>query len=312
MTYSEVLDFLFNQFPQYQKIGGGAYKPGLDNIITLCDYLGNPQDDLKIIHVAGTNGKGSTCSLLSAVYQAAGYNVGLFTSPHLLDFRERIKFNGIPIPEEYVVDFVVLHKPFFESLNASFFEWSTALAFTYFKSVKLDIVILETGLGGRLDATNIVNPILSVITSISIDHTSYLGTSLEGIAKEKGGIIKRGVPVVLSSGNPCEVIDIIKEISSSLEGKCSISKVSDLKSDLIGDYQRYNKGVALEVLSSLHNSYPISDKNITDGFINSHKLTGFRGRWELLQSNPKVVADIGHNFSGVSEVINRLANQKYE
>ncbi len=307
MTYQEVLDFLFIQFPQYQKIGGKAFKPGLDNIQKICDYLGNPQDDLKIIHVAGTNGKGSTCNMLSAVYQSAGYKVGLFTSPHLIDFRERIRVNGVCVSEEWVVQFVNDHLAYFKSLNASFFEWTTALAFAYFQVSKTDLVILETGLGGRLDATNIVKPILSVITNIGIDHTQYLGTTIKEIASEKGGIIKRDTPVVLSEGNLDETIQVIKTIAIQKNAACYVASISDLESDLKGDYQRFNKGVVAEVIK--HIDYDLSAHDIREGLRNSIHLTGFRGRWELLSDKPKTIADIGHNYSGVSEVVKQLEKE---
>lgn len=307
MTYQEVLDFLFTQFPQYQKVGGSAYKPGLTNIRSLCDYLDNPQDDLNIVHVAGTNGKGSTCNMLAAIYQSAGYKVGLFTSPHLIDFRERIRVNGQCISEEWVVSFVNKHLNHFNSLNASFFEWTTALAFAFFKESETDLVILETGLGGRLDATNIVTPTISVITNIGIDHTQYLGNTLQEIAKEKGGIIKDKIPVVVSVGNELETIKTIQSIANQHQSICFIAEQSDRQGDLKGEYQRFNRGVVLEVIKHLPNK--VSQEAIEAGFIQSTKLTGFRGRWEQLSTSPLVIADIGHNYAGVKEVVAQLEKE---
>ena len=308
MTYQEVLDFLFTQFPQYQKIGGAAYKPGLVNIKTVCEYLGNPQQDLKIIHVAGTNGKGSTCSMLSSVLQTAGFNVGLFTSPHLIDFRERIRINGIEISEAWVIDFVEKHQAFLKSMNASFFEWTTALAFTYFRENKVDYVVLETGLGGRLDATNIVKPIISVITSIGIDHTQYLGNTIEAIAKEKGGIIKPNTPIVLSSANSHSVIEVIKNIAKQNNAEFYTAQESELECDLKGDYQKFNKGTVLKTLEVIG----ITDKEIIEkGLRNTIQNTKFRGRWEILSTKPKTIADIGHNFSGISQIVSQLQKEHY-
>ncbi len=310
MTYQEVLDFLFTQFPQYQKVGGKAFKPGLANIQKICDYLGNPQSDLKIIHVAGTNGKGSTCNMLSAIYQSEGYNVGLFTSPHLIDFRERIRLNGQCIPEEWVVNFVNQHLSYFISLNASFFEWTTALAFAYFKEIKTDLVVLEVGLGGRLDSTNIVQPLISVITNIGIDHTQYLGSTMKEIATEKGGIIKENTPVVLSTGNDLETIQVIQHIAKERNSPCFLAEQSNLESDLKGDYQKFNKGVVLEVIK--HLEWPVSDESINTGLKNSTRLTGFRGRWEELSKKPMTIADIGHNYAGVQEVTKQLKTESYK
>lgn len=309
MTYQEVLDFLFTQFPQYQKVGGTAYKPGLENIKSLCNYLGNPQDELKIIHLAGTNGKGSTCNMLSAILQSAGYKVGLFTSPHLIDFRERIRVDGVCISEEWVVSFVNEHKSHFDSLNASFFEWTTALAFEYFKYSLTDVVVLETGLGGRLDATNVVSPMISAITNIGVDHTQYLGDTIELIASEKGGIIKPNVPVVISKGNLPEVITVLTGIAQSNNSSIFFANQYDFSGDLKGNYQRFNRGVAIEILK--HIPFEVSEENIREGFKNTIALTGFRGRWEKLAASPQVIADIGHNYSGVKEVVAQLANESY-
>lgn len=315
MTYQEVLDYLFNQFPQYQKIGGKAFKPGLDNIVKVCDHLGNPQRDLKIIHVAGTNGKGSTCSMMASVLTEAGYKVGLFTSPHIADFSERIRINGIPISQENVISFVEKNKSFFDNFGASFFEWSTALAFHYFKEQKVDFAIIETGLGGRLDATNIVSPILSIITNISIDHTQYLGNTIEEIAGEKAGIVKEGVPVVTTCSNPPEVLAVLKKYAERMSSKLIVASVNEnYESDLTGGYQRLNKGVVVAALELLEQEgiIKISLDNLKRGFLSVSKNAGLRGRWELLQTAPKVVADIGHNYEGVKEVVAQLGSERFE
>lgn len=314
MTYQEVLDYLFNQFPQYQKIGGQAYKPGLDNIRKICKHLGDPQDQLKIVHVAGTNGKGSTCSMLASVLKEAGYRTGLFTSPHLVDFTERIRINGIPIPEHEVIDFVKENKAFFDLSGASFFEWSTALAFSYFAQENVDIVVLETGLGGRLDATNIVSPLLSVITNIGIDHTQYLGETLVAIAKEKGGIIKESVPVVLAHGNQPEVVTALQEIATVKNAKLSIAQRDQkYQSDLAGGFQEVNRGSVLAVVKELNEmGWHISEEALTKGFRWTVKNSGLRGRWEMLQLFPKVIADIGHNYEGVQQVVEQLGKEKFE
>lgn len=313
MTYQEVLDYLFQQFPQYQKIGGKAFKPGLDNIQQLCDYLGNPQEDLKFIHVAGTNGKGSTCSMLASVLTEAGYKVGLFTSPHLVDFSERIRINGEVIPQDYIVSFVEQHKFYFDDSGASFFEWSLALALDYFRDQEADIVILETGLGGRLDATNIVTPILSVITSIGIDHTQYLGITIHEIAKEKAGIIKEAVTVVTTISNPVDALEVINHKADELHCPIYLA-VSDenYASDLKGGYQQINKGVVLKCVDVLNDlDYSISEDALTKGFLSVRKNAGLRGRWELLQDNPRVIVDIGHNFDGVQEVVKQIKQEEY-
>lgn len=313
MTYQEVLDYLFQQFPQYQKIGGKAFKPGLENIQELCDYLGNPQDDLQFVHIAGTNGKGSTCSMLASILTEAGYKVGLFTSPHLVDFSERIRINGEVISQEYIISFVEHHKAYFDVSGASFFEWTLALALDYFKKQGTDIVILETGLGGRLDATNIVTPILSVITSISIDHTQYLGTTVHEISKEKAGIIKEEVPVVTTISNPVDALEVINHRAEELNSPIYLA-VSDesYTSDLLGGYQQINKGVVLKCVDILRElSFSIPDSAIEKGLLSVRKNAGLRGRWEQLQDKPRVIADIGHNYDGVLEVVKQLQQEKY-
>lgn len=312
MTYQEVLDYLFQQFPQYQKIGGKAFKPGLDNIRKLCDYLGNPEKDLKFIHVAGTNGKGSTCSMLASILKEAGYQVGLFTSPHLADFSERVRINGTEISREDIVSFVEEHKTFFDTCGASFFEWSLALALDYFRRKEVDMVILETGLGGRLDATNVVMPVLSVITSIGIDHTQYLGNTIHEIAKEKAGIIKSGTPVVTTISNPIEALEVINEKADEMDAPIYLAPTDDrYESDLKGGYQQINKGIVLKCLEILE-KFEVSENAILKGMLSVRKNAGLRGRWEELQNNPKVIADIGHNYDGVYEVVQQLALEAFK
>lgn len=312
MTYQEVLNYLFQQFPQYQKIGGKAFKPGLDNIKKLCSYLNDPQDDLRIIHVAGTNGKGSTCSMLASILKEAGYGVGLFTSPHLVDFSERIRINGEVISQEEVVSFVKEHKAYFDQSGASFFEWTLALALHHFKQQDVDYVILETGLGGRLDATNVVMPILSVITSIGIDHTQYLGTTIHEIAKEKAGIIKLELPVVTTMTNPVDALEAINHRADELDSPVFWAAADDeYPSDLLGDFQRVNKGVVMKCLEVLSDELNITEEHIKTGMLNVRQNAGLRGRWDVLQKVPKVIADIGHNFDGVQELVKQLESEEY-
>ncbi|MCB9197550.1 MAG: bifunctional folylpolyglutamate synthase/dihydrofolate synthase [Flavobacteriales bacterium] len=313
MTYQEVLDYLFNQFPQYQKIGNEAYKPGLDNIKALCEHLGEPQQKLKFVHVAGTNGKGSTCSMLASILKEAGYRVGLFTSPHLVDFSERIRINGQPIDQTSVIDFVNKHKAFFDQCGASFFEWSTALAFDYFHQQAVDIVVLETGLGGRLDSTNIVDPILTIITNIGIDHTQYLGDTLTSIAREKAGIIKNNVPIITSVTNEPEVIEVIQEAAKDRHAKLILAKKDhEYQSDLEGEFQQINRGMVLAAINELNNSgFDIHRENISRGFKMTVRNSGLRGRWEVLQLFPRIIADIGHNYDGVEQMVKQLKKEKY-
>lgn len=312
MTYQEVLDYLFQQFPQYQKIGGKAFKPGLNNIRKLCDYLGNPENDLKFIHVAGTNGKGSTCSMLASILKEAGYQVGLFTSPHLVDFSERVRINGREITKDDIVSFVEEHKAFFDTCGASFFEWSLALALDYFRRKKVEVVILETGLGGRLDATNVVTPVLSVVTSIGIDHTQYLGNTIHEIAKEKAGIIKRGIPVVTTISNPIDALEVINEKADEMDAPIYLAPSDDsYESDLKGGYQQINKGIVLKCIEVLE-EFDISEDNLLKGMLSVRENAGLRGRWEVLQKNPRVIADIGHNYDGVHEVVQQLALEAFK
>lgn len=316
MNYQETTEWMFNQLPMYQLQGASAYKKDLTNIHLLVNHLDNPHIDLKFIHVAGTNGKGSTSHMLSSVLQEAGYKVGLYTSPHLKDFRERIKINGTEISENFVCDFINTNKSFFESNEISFFEMSVGLAFDYFSKEKVDIAIIEVGMGGRLDATNIINPLVSVITNIGLDHTPFLGNSLEAIAFEKAGIIKSETPVVIG-----EYTTETKEVFIKKAEECNaeIYFASDLisesyPSDLIGDYQVHNKKTALLTIDILNaqKEFSISPTNIEKGFLNVVRNTGLQGRWQQLGEFPKIICDTAHNKDGLSIVLRQIEKETFE
>lgn len=316
MNYKETLDWMFNKLPMYQTQGATAYRKDITNTVLLAKHLGNPEHYLKCIHVAGTNGKGSTSHLLASVLQEAGYKVGLYTSPHLKDYRERITINGIPISEDYVCDFINKNKAFFEANELSFFEMSVGLAFEYFVKQKTDINIIEVGMGGRLDSTNIITPLVSVITNIGLDHTQFLGNSLELIAFEKAGIIKPNIPVVIG-----EYISETKPVflAKSHETHSEIYFASDLitatyPSALLGDYQIQNKKTVLQTLKVLHDKklLSVSETDIKNGFLNVIKNTGLQGRWQQLGENPKVICDTAHNAHGLKIVINQLKKEKYD
>lgn len=316
MNYQETTNWMFNQLPMYQLQGASAYKEDLTNIKLLATHLDNPQSRLKCIHVAGTNGKGSTSHMLASVLQEAGYKVGLYTSPHLKDFRERIKINGEEISEHFVCEFVARHKDFFEANDMSFFEMSVGLAFDYFASEKTDIAIIEVGLGGRLDATNIITPLISVITNIGLDHTQFLGNTLEAIAGEKAGIIKPNVPVVIGEyTNETQPVFLAK----AEENKAPIFFASDLvsevfPSDLIGDYQFHNKKTVQQTIAVLNsqNEFKVSDESLKSGLSQVVKNTGLQGRWQQLGENPKIICDTAHNKHGLAVVMNQLQNEKFE
>jgi dihydrofolate synthase/folylpolyglutamate synthase len=316
MNYKETLDWMFNKLPMYQTLGTTAYRENITNTVLLAKHLGNPERHLKCIHVAGTNGKGSTSHLLASVLQEAGYKVGLFTSPHLKDYRERITINGIPISKDYVCDFINKNKAFFEANKLSFFEMSVGLAFEYFVKQKTDINIIEVGMGGRLDSTNIVTPLVSVITNIGLDHTQFLGNTLELIAFEKAGIIKPNIPVVIG-----EYISETKPVflAKSDETHSEIYFASDLiattyPSALLGDYQIQNKKTVLQTLKVLQDKklLSVSETDIKNGFLNVIKNTGLKGRWQQLGENPTVICDTAHNVHGLKIVLNQLNKQKFE
>jgi len=315
MTYQTTLDFLYSQLPQYQKIGGKAYKASLKNIEALCKVLGNPEKKIKTIHIAGTNGKGSTSSLLASVLTESGYKVGLFTSPHLIDFRERIVINGEMISKGFVVDFVAENKELVKEIQPSFFEWTMALGFYYFETQKVDVAIIETGLGGRLDSSNVVNPLVSVITTIAIEHTQYLGNTLKEIAFEKGGIIKLNTPVIIGFGIKGEALLELKRLAILAKSKVIIaSKLSKyLQSGLLGEIQQYNIATVLSILKTVNSSFRnVNETTIERGLANVTKNTLLRGRWEVMAKNPKVVADIAHNVQAVEIVVKQLAKEKFE
>ena len=315
MNYQETTHWMFNQLPMYQTQGASAYKEDLTNILLLSDHLGSPEKKLQCIHVAGTNGKGSTSHMLSSILQEAGYKVGLYTSPHLKDFRERIKINGKEISEDFVCTFIEKHKSYFEKGAFSFFEMSVGLALDYFVKEKVEIAIIEVGLGGRLDATNIITPLISVITNIGLDHTQFLGNTLESIAFEKAGIIKPTIPVVIGEYTP-ETKPVF--LSKAKECHSKIYFASDLlaetfPSDLIGDYQTHNKKTVLKTIEVLNcqNDYTITENNSKSGFLNVVRNTGLQGRWQQLGESPKVICDTAHNKNGLEIVLNQIQKETF-
>ena len=316
MNYQETLHWMFNQLPMYQIQGAAAYRKDITNTVLLSEHLGNPEKDLKCIHVAGTNGKGSTSHLLASVLQEAGYKVGLYTSPHLKDYRERIVINGKPIPEQYVCDFINKNKAFFETHELSFFEMSVGLAFEYFAKQKTDINIIEVGMGGRLDSTNIITPLVSVITNIGLDHTQFLGDTLEAIAYEKAGIIKSNIPIIIGEYT-AETSAVFK--SKAKEMHSEIYFASDLiqetySSALFGDYQIQNKKTVLQTIKVLNNKklLIVSETDIKNGFLNVIFNTGLQGRWQQLGSDPKIICDTAHNAHGLKVVMNQIKNESYD
>ena len=316
MNYQETVNWMFQQLPMYQHQGASAYKKDLTNTILLASHLQNPENNFKSIHVAGTNGKGSTSHMLSSILQEAGYKVGLYTSPHLKDFRERIKINNTEIEEDYVCQFIEKNRLFFEENDLSFFEMTVGLAFEYFKNKKVDIAIIEVGMGGRLDSTNIITPLISVITNIGLDHTQFLGTTLPEIAFEKAGIIKSKTPVVVGE-YVAETKNVF--IKKASESQSTIYFASDLvdetyPSALLGDYQKHNKKTVLQTIKVLQiqNEYKISDKNIKDGFLNVLKNTNLQGRWQQILDNPKVICDTAHNKEGLKIVLNQVSKEEFQ
>jgi dihydrofolate synthase / folylpolyglutamate synthase len=342
MTYQETLDYLYAQLPMFQRIGAAAYKPNLDNTIALCKALGNPEKKIPCIHIAGTNGKGSTSHLLASIFQEAGYKVGLYTSPHLIDFRERIKINGKPISKKYVIDFTKKSKALFEQIKPSFFEMTVGICFDYFKSKRVDIAIIETGLGGRLDSTNVIRPLLSVITNISFDHMHLLGDTIEKIAFEKAGIIKPHTPVVIGEREAKSAKVFIKRAK---EEKAEIHFASDnyklealklsynkknpfrkyevihgkkrymIDSELSGNYQTKNLATvikSLDVFKTSETSFSISNKNIYNGIRYVIKNTGLLGRWQIIHNKPLVICDTGHNEAGIRNITEQIKQCSYK
>lgn len=327
MTYQQTIDYLYASQPAFHLVGAKAYKPGLQNTLHLMHHLGNPHEQLRAVHVAGTNGKGSTSHLIAAALQAQGYKVGLFTSPHLVDFRERIRISGEMIPKEKVISFVEANRPFLDELRPSFFETTMALAFSYFAEQQVDIAVVEVGLGGRLDSTNILSPLLSVITNIGIDHTEFLGTTLAQIAEEKAGIIKPNTPCVIGETHP-ETQDVFLTHARAnlilLDGlettncriwfadQCGYMRKRRLKEapdcQLKGSYQDKNQQTAFVALQVLRNycDVELSREAIAQGFAQVCTLTGLRGRWEKLTDKPLTICDTGHNGHGMKYVAEQL------
>ena len=299
MTYEETLHYLYTSIPVFQHSGASAYKPGLGTSIALDDYLGNPHKAYKTIHVAGTNGKGSVSHLLAAILRQSGFKVGLYTSPHLVDFRERIRVNGKKISQDYVVDFVERHRSFFEPLHPSFFELTSSMAFEYFRDQQVDYAVIEVGLGGRLDSTNIITPILSIITNISLDHTQFLGDTEEKIAAEKAGIIKKGVPVLLGEAEKRSVFDLFQN---------EARKAGAPFGELAGEVQQANAITVFSVLHLLREKcgVDILPEAVHEGFGHVTQLTGLMGRWQTLRTKPTVICDTGHNVGGWKHIAEHL------
>lgn len=340
MNYQQTLDYLFSQLPMFQRIGSAAYKADLNNTLAICKLLDNPEKQFKAIHVAGTNGKGSTSHMLASILQAAGYKVGLYTSPHLKDFRERIRVNGKMIYKKSVVDFVEQYKKDFEIIKPSFFEMTVGLAFDHFAKEKVDVAIIEVGLGGRLDSTNVISPLLSVITNISYDHTNLLGDTLEKIAEEKAGIIKPNTIAVIGETQPEVASVFIKHGKEKRSGVFFSDMFFDLKNekqsfkenemvlsadvvfkgmgnnenifriecDLPGLYQLKNIRTVLCAIFFLKTvvGFRITDKAILKGLSSVRERTGLKGRWQLLSQKPLVIADTGHNEAGIKEVLDQI------
>lgn len=316
MTYEQTVEWMFQQLPMYQRVGNSAFKKDLTNTLKLAAHLGNPERGFKSVHVAGTNGKGSSSHMIASVLQEAGYKVGLYTSPHLKDYRERIRINGKYISEKAVVDFIQNNKSFFEAENLSFFEMSVGMAFWYFAEEKVDIAVIEVGMGGRLDSTNIIIPEVSLITNIGKDHTQFLGTTLPEIAGEKAGIIKPNVPVIISEKHP-ETAPVFRKTAKERNSEIIFAEEShiptELSTDLLGSYQQKNiKGVAAVTNQLISQDWIISEKNLRNGLKNVRENTNLRGRWDILQGAPKVICDTAHNSDGLKYVFKQLKEEPYE
>lgn len=315
MTYQDTLNWMFSQLPMYQRQGKLAFKKDLSNTIKLANHLGNPENKFKSVHVAGTNGKGSCSHMISSVLQEAGYKVGLYTSPHLKDFRERIKINGHVVSKQYVIGFIKRNKPFFKKNRLSFFEMTVGMAFDYFAKQKVDMAIIEVGLGGRLDSTNIINPEVSVITNIGLDHTQFLGDTLELIAFEKGGVIKPKTPVIVGETQK-ETAFVFKDLAQKKGSEIVFADRTvkeRYESDLVGTYQSKNIKTVVETIKTLQVlGYKITDKHLKVGLLNVVKNTGLLGRWQVLSQAPKVVCDTGHNREGLTYVMQQLLNETFK
>ncbi|WP_300704374.1 folylpolyglutamate synthase/dihydrofolate synthase family protein [Bacteroides sp.] len=317
MDYQDTLSYLYNSAPMFQQVGSSAYKEGLENTIALDNHFGHPHHSFRCIHVAGTNGKGSCSHTLAAILQEAGYRVGLYTSPHLIDFRERIRINGEPVPEEYVIRFVEKERSFFEPLHPSFFELTTAMAFRYFADEKVDVAIIEVGLGGRLDCTNIIRPDLCIITNISFDHVQFLGNTLAKIAGEKAGIIKSGIPVVIGETTP-ETRPVFLNKAQEVGAPIYFAEENDredypgIECELKGIYQKKNTRTVLTALPLLKEiGYHLDEQSVRSGFAHVTELTGLMGRWQKLQDTPTLICDTGHNVGGITYIVEQLKQQSY-
>lgn len=313
MTYQEAIDWMFKQLPMYQNIGKTAYKKDLTNTIKLSNHLHNPEKKFKSIHVGGTNGKGSTSHMIASVLQEAGYKVGLYTSPHLKSFTERIRINGAEISEQNVIGFLEKNKSFLEENQLSFFEMTVGMAFDYFAQEKVDVAVIEVGLGGRLDSTNIITPEISVITNIGMDHVQILGDTLEKIAFEKAGIIKHTIPVVIGE-KQIETQEVFK--AKAQECNAEIIFASDevkeeYNTDLLGSYQKHNTKTAVAALGKVE-GFVIKPNHIVNGLLNVKNNTGLRGRWEVLSEKPKVICDTAHNKEGLTYVLKQLEKENYD
>lgn len=334
MNYSETLEYLYTSVPVFQHSGASAYKPGLNTSIALDNYLGNPHKAYETIHVAGTNGKGSTSHLLAAALQQSGYKTGLYTSPHLVDFRERIRVNGKMISKEYVTNYVGFHRHFFETLHPSFFELTMSMAFDYFRAEKVDVAVIEVGLGGRLDSTNIITPLVSIITNISLDHTQFLGDTVEKIAAEKAGIIKAGIPVIIghASGKVREVFEenakkekapifFAEEENTLTKGYIESGKTwnyesvdyGSLTGELSGIVQIENTQTVLTAIRKLNNAgLNITSNAVQEAFANVVELTGLMGRWQQIQAAPRIICDTAHNAGGMEYIVRQLEKETYK
>ena len=342
MDYAQTLDYLYTQLPMFTRVGSSAYKEDLTNTIELCKRLDDPQDKFKSIHIGGTNGKGSTSHMLAAILQVAGYKTGLYTSPHLRDFRERVRINGEMISEQQVIDFVAAHQKDFEAISPSFFEMTVGLAFDIFAEEKVDIAVIEVGLGGRLDSTNIITPLLSVITNIGWDHMNILGDTLQLIAGEKAGIIKHSVPVIIGEYQP-DIANIFLqkaakeeadisfasdewEVNSEVKNQKSKAEILDLEIinnsktttynlqlDLTGNYQLKNIKTVLSAVNELRKQgFVITDEHLKIALRQVKTLTGLHGRWEVLSTDPLTICDTGHNPEGIKEVLKNISTTRFK
>ena len=312
MNYQETLNWMFSQLPMYQKQGKTAFKKDLTNTLAFAKELNHPEQQFKSIHVGGTNGKGSTSHMLASILQEAGYKVGLYTSPHLKNFTERIRINGNEISEDYVHQFILKHRSFLEKQQLSFFEMTVGLAFNYFADEKVDIAVIEVGMGGRLDSTNIITPLLSVITNIGLDHTQFLGETLPEIAFEKAGIIKQNIPVIIGEKQE-ETTPVFTNKAKATNSPIYFASdhFKSHKTDLLGDYQQKNANTVVTAIQHL-SFLKIDENHIKNGLLNVVKNTNLKGRWQVLNETPKIICDTAHNKEGLQIVINQLLNEDYE